>query len=158
MGRGQAALEFVSTYGFAFLALLITIGVLSYTGIFSLASLRSDECELPQGFVCADFIVNRLAGTPTVRLIITNTHGVNLTMNLANVTFDEVTQNWPPCTWVPVGTWQPATNLTLTCPFPNAAPYAVRQRYTGIVTLNFTQSSGGTYFHAVKGLVSITSQ
>lgn len=55
--HGQAALEYLFTYGWAFLAIIITIGALAYFGIFDFTSLRGTECTFPPGVVCNDYYI-----------------------------------------------------------------------------------------------------
>jgi len=42
--KGQAALEFLTTYGWAFLVILVMIGGLSYFGVFDFKSKMPDSC------------------------------------------------------------------------------------------------------------------
>ena len=43
--KSQAALEFLTTYGWAFLIILIMIGALSYFGILSPSKLLPNRCN-----------------------------------------------------------------------------------------------------------------
>jgi len=43
--RGQAALEFLSTYGWAFLVILVMIGALAYFGVLDPTQYVSDSCK-----------------------------------------------------------------------------------------------------------------
>lgn len=53
MKRGQAALEFLMTYGWAFLVVLILIGALAYFGVLSPKNFMGDKCLAPGGgFTC----------------------------------------------------------------------------------------------------------
>jgi len=42
--KGQAALEFLSTYGWAFLVVLVMIGALAYFGVLNPSSYAPDKC------------------------------------------------------------------------------------------------------------------
>ena len=57
--RGQAAMEFLMTYGWAILIMLVVIAVLFYLGVFTGGSVPK-RCILPAGFTCADyaFVIN----------------------------------------------------------------------------------------------------
>jgi hypothetical protein len=50
--RGQSAIEYLMTYGWAILALVIIIGVLVSTGILSPTYLISEECTLGSNLPC----------------------------------------------------------------------------------------------------------
>ena len=53
--RGQAAMEFLMTYGWAILVVLVVIGALAYFGILNPQTLLPERCELQQGFYCEDY-------------------------------------------------------------------------------------------------------
>jgi len=50
--RGQAAMEFLMTYGWAILAAVIVIGVLAYFGVFSPATYVPNQCTVSAPFGC----------------------------------------------------------------------------------------------------------
>jgi hypothetical protein len=53
--RGQAALEFLTTYGWAFLVILIMIGALAYFGILNPTNLLPSRCNMGSEFQCLDY-------------------------------------------------------------------------------------------------------
>lgn len=53
--RSQAALEFLTTYAWAFLVILITIGALYYFGIFDFSKYLPQKCLFNSQFECVDF-------------------------------------------------------------------------------------------------------
>ena len=53
----QAALEFLMTYGWAILAVLIAVFTLSYFGVLSPDKFFPDRCILPAGIACLDYRV-----------------------------------------------------------------------------------------------------
>jgi len=53
--KSQAALEFLTTYAWAFLVILITIGALYYFGIFDFGKFLPQKCIFPSQFECTDF-------------------------------------------------------------------------------------------------------
>lgn len=57
MRRGQVAMEFIMTYGWAILAVLVAIGALAYFGVLSPQRAIPERCILETGFNCRDFIV-----------------------------------------------------------------------------------------------------
>ncbi len=50
--KGQAALEFLTTYGWAFLVILVMIGALAYFGVLDPSRYVSESCSLPGGVTC----------------------------------------------------------------------------------------------------------
>ncbi|MFT4311578.1 MAG: hypothetical protein ACMXX7_03045 [Candidatus Woesearchaeota archaeon] len=55
--RGQAAVEFLTTYGWAFFVILAMLGSLSYFGVLDPTSFASDRCIISSPFSCTQFVV-----------------------------------------------------------------------------------------------------
>ena len=68
MKRAQAAMEFMLTYGWAILLVLVAIAVMMYFGILNVERLIPERCTLPQGFSCVNFKAN----TTAITLVILN--------------------------------------------------------------------------------------
>ena len=85
--RSQAALEFLTTYAWAFLALLITMGALYYFGIFDFSKFLPQKCVFPSQFECMDF---RFVGNPTneIGFKLINNIGEPLTVTGLTITND----------------------------------------------------------------------
>lgn len=71
---GQAALEFIMTYGWAILVVLVAIGALAYFGVLSPDKFLPAKCTLQSGIACVDHKV--IPTTVTVR--ITNSLGYDI--------------------------------------------------------------------------------
>ena len=77
MKKGQAAMEFLMTYGWAILVVLAAIGALAYFGVLSPESFLPEKCMLEPGVDCTGFKV-----TPTeTTLVMRNGMGRDLTVN-----------------------------------------------------------------------------
>ena len=55
--KAQAAIEFLATYGWAFLVILIAMGALSYFGILSPSKLLPDRCNFGAEIGCRDYAI-----------------------------------------------------------------------------------------------------
>ena len=66
--RAQAALEFLTTYGWAFLVILIMIGTLAYFGILSPSKVLPNRCTFGAEFQCEDYQISASADTFKLRL------------------------------------------------------------------------------------------
>ena len=55
--RAQAAMEFLMTYGWAILVVLIVIGALAYFGVLKPGGLLPEKCVFPSGINCVDHTV-----------------------------------------------------------------------------------------------------
>lgn len=78
MKKGQAAMEFLMTYGWAILVVLAAVAALAFFGVLSPQNLLPDKCLLPTGITCVD-----AAATSTdLTMVITNDIG----FEMSNVT------------------------------------------------------------------------
>lgn len=55
--KAQAALEFLTTYGWAFLVILIMMGAISYFGFLNPGSFLPKRCVISSEFACIDYRV-----------------------------------------------------------------------------------------------------
>jgi len=100
MRRGQAALEFLTTYGWAFLIILVMIGTISYFGILNPAKLLPSRCMTGSELNCGDY---RIRSDGTVELQLTQSMGKTIYLESFNCTWegtedniDMTPQTWPP--------------------------------------------------------------
>lgn len=82
--RSQAALEFLSTYAWAFIVIATTVGALYYYGIFDFAKFLPQQCIFPSQFKCLDFSL-----TPNlIRIKLSNSLGEDIRVTSILVTND----------------------------------------------------------------------
>ncbi len=86
--KGQAAMEFLMTYGWAILAAIIAIGVLAYFGVFSPGKYVSGSAIVTAPFYINAWNVqaNTGSGSPGVVLELRNNGGEDFTLQSINVT------------------------------------------------------------------------
>ncbi|MDP3764962.1 MAG: hypothetical protein Q8R04_00465 [Nanoarchaeota archaeon] len=83
--KSQAALEFLMTYGWAILVVLVAIGALAYFGVLSPDKFLPAKCTLPAGIACVDFKVAKDIDTVTpldqsgIDFVIRNSIGADMT-------------------------------------------------------------------------------
>lgn len=58
--RGQAALEYLTTYGWAILVIVIVIVALAWLGVFGVQGQVPDRCAFQQGLGCVDLRISHL--------------------------------------------------------------------------------------------------
>ena len=89
--KSQAALEFLTTYAWAFLVILIMVGALAYFGILNPSKLLPDRCNFGSEISCDKnrMIVNNI-DTTTLMMRLTNNFGTSVVVNksITNVTTD----------------------------------------------------------------------
>src|SRR3989338_3786003 len=74
MRKGQAAMEFLMTYGWAILVVLVVIGALDFFGLLSPATLLPEKCTFPVSISCTDHGFDE-AGTTTIVVVLQNGAG-----------------------------------------------------------------------------------
>ncbi|MCF7866758.1 hypothetical protein K9L67_04460 [Candidatus Woesearchaeota archaeon] len=80
--KGQAALEFLTTYGWAFMVILVMIGALAYFGVLNPQNLIPDQCAITSGFTCKDFSLT----TTSLSILGINNMGEQIDVSAFNVT------------------------------------------------------------------------
>ena len=101
--KSQAALEFLTTYAWAFVVIATTISALYYFGIFDFSKYLPQKCSFPSQFKCLDFSLK-----PTeARVKLVNNLGEDITLTSLQITNDAT----PPISCVPPPRfdWQHAT-------------------------------------------------
>ncbi|MBC8501183.1 MAG: hypothetical protein H8D38_05485 [DPANN group archaeon] len=81
--KGQAALEFLTTYGWAFLVILVMIGALAYFGVLNPSRFVPETCTLGAAFLCDDAVID--TGRVTIKMR-NNLEAINIT----NVTITDI--------------------------------------------------------------------
>lgn len=82
--KGQAAMEFLMTYGWAILVVLIAIGALAYFGVLNPGRFLPSSCTITPGISCEDFVV--VDGSDTITLTLRNGMGDDLDNVVVNIT------------------------------------------------------------------------
>jgi len=79
MKRGQAALEFLMTYGWAILVVLVAIGALAYFGVLRPEKLLPEKCVIAtgSGLYCDDYSANATGVTLRIKNMLAD--NVNVT-------------------------------------------------------------------------------
>lgn len=109
--KAQAAMEFLMTYGWAILVVLIAIGALAYFGVLSPDKFLPEKCVLASGsgLYCEEFSSSATADTVTLRI-------KNILAD--NAWVDSVSIDKPSCTVSDADTLIGAdntTDFTLSC-------------------------------------------
>ena len=100
--RAQAAMEFLMTYGWAILVVLIVVGALAYFGVLNPQNLIPEKCVFPTMLTCQDYLVTPGAsGTISVKLV--NGAGQDMSIYFVNFTADSTVFSTAPyeCKYVP---------------------------------------------------------
>ena len=84
--KSQAAMEFLMTYGWAILVVLVAIGALAYFGVLSPDRFLPAKCQLPAGIACTDF----RADTTGIYVVLRNGLGFDINSITVSISSDTV--------------------------------------------------------------------
>lgn len=158
MKKGQAAIEFLTTYGWAILVLLIVLAVLFTSGILSPNYLVSEECDFGTNMPCSFALFNQV-GSTKLSLRLFNGFAYKIQVNGVQLQTQDGTQTF---SWnggsFPVDL-ESGQNVTLTGTLSGSAiPESSIKRFVGNLTyvscapeINATACS--TLNHTVTGRV-----
>ena len=143
--RGQAAMEFLMTYGWAILVVLIAIGALAYFGVLTPSDFLPRSCTLMPGLDCSEFKVDTTLDQ--VQLFIRNGLGESIDFSSLNV--DTNLDGTGDCTVldpaaISDGALSPQLNIA-GCTIGNVGD-RFRGNIVGVYTL-----SGSTLTHSMSG-------
>jgi len=153
--KSQAALEFLTTYGWAFLVILIMIGTLAYFGVLSPSKVLPNRCLFGAEFQCLDHQISTTAGTFKFKL--KNNAGDSI-----NVDAGKITPSTESTTAVSCGASSAITSwkggeikeISLSCTnFANVGIVAGEKGKILVTIEYYSVASGGTYSKQVKGEV-----
>lgn len=90
--KAQAAFEFLTTYGWSILLILIMVGSLAYFGILDLRAVLPDSCILIPEIECLGYILAQTdLGTGVLRLKLKNKFNGQIVVNSWDVSSDSTT-------------------------------------------------------------------
>lgn len=138
--HGQAAMEYLVTYGWALLALVFVIALLIGTGAFSINSFSTQECTFQPDIPCSSFIIYKEASHTTLSYKISN--GLGFPINITGVNYTASGMGSPNTEVYPANPSEPITLLSgasaeLSYNFTGAAQPSEKDFKTVFVTLTF---------------------
>jgi hypothetical protein len=131
--RGQAAMEFLMTYGWAILAAVIAIGVLAWFGVFSPGRFMTETCVLSPPLACED---DSFANTSGVYLMIRN--GAGEQINVTGLSATDCGANDALGEVVGVGETNTVDDVGVVC----GTALDQGSRYRGTIMINYTMGEG----------------
>ena len=128
--RAQAALEFLTTYGWAFLVILIMIGTLAYFGILNPSKVLPNRCNFGSELQCLDYQLSK----DSLKLRLKNDAGEPI--DVSSVTF------------------QSESTTVFACSTPPTLPTSWKSGE--VKELIWTGCTGGGLVQGEKGKVELT--
>ncbi len=158
--KSQAALEFLTTYAWAFLVILIMIGTLAYFGILRPSKVLPDRCNFGAEISCLDYRIAK-PGINTFDLRLKNNVGEPIILQTINLSSHSATAysctlsspSTLPYTW----NSDTVTDFSFTNCNPAAAGFVSGDKAKVFVTLTYyLAKSSATYTRQVAGEVFAT--
>jgi len=84
--KGQAAMEFILTYGWAIIVVLLMISALAYVGVLNPQNFLPSKCLFNAGLGCNDHVIFDDGSGIKVTLILTNNFGSPISVSDINIT------------------------------------------------------------------------
>ena len=149
--KSQAALEFLTTYGWAFLVILIMIGTLAYFGILSPSKILPNRCNFGSEFQCLDYQI----GASSFKLRLKNGIGEPIDVTAITLSAESATAYscGAPSPALPISSWKSGEikDITWTC---SGGGMVAGEKGKVLVTIRYNSvASGSTYGKDVKGEV-----
>jgi hypothetical protein len=151
--RAQAAVEFLTTYGWAFLIIIITIGALYYSGILDFGRYLPEECVFPSQFTCQDFTMDS-AAPGTIKFKLANNIGEKVKITYANVTNDA--DPALSCTSLPIPNvdWDNGAEHEFSFSGCTGSDFLPQERIEALFTLRwYSENTVGNPQHTIKGKI-----
>lgn len=163
--KAQSALEFLTTYGWAFLVILIMIGALSYFGVLDPSKFLPDKCLFGAGLgSCQEFTVTP-GGNGDILFRLINNFGSAITVSstsTATVTGISATCAAPTMSFGPgtlptnplssgLSNWNASQSMLFNI---TGCTIVTGERPTATVNFVYT-IAGQTYSKAVEGVISV---
>ena len=154
--KSQAGFEFLTTYGWAFLVILIMISTLAYFGILTPSNVLPSRCNIGAEFQCIDHQISATGGTFRLRL----KNGVGGAVTVSSIALSTESTTTYTCSLsqvdgvaatFPVTGWQAGdiNDYLFTC---SGGGLAAGTKGKVLVTVNYyTAASGASYTKQVKG-------
>ncbi len=83
---GQAAMEYLVTYGWALLVLFVVVAYLLTSGAFSANSFAAQECVFQPDLPCSPFVLYTQSGATVLKFTLTNGLGFPISISEINYT------------------------------------------------------------------------
>ena len=154
--KGQAALEFLTTYGWAFLVILIMISTLAYFGVLKPSRLLPDRCSTGPEFECQDFQISHTDNVIKIRL--KNNMGDPVSVTSINVSSESavaLTCTGPGA----IGTWgtSDVKDITFTNCNSDAVGFIKDEKGKVFFSMRYNSvRSGSGYSHDLNGEILST--
>ena len=162
MKKGQAALEYLVTYGWAFLAILVVLGALAYFGLLTPARYLPARCEFGVQLECVDYVLEDSVSysgltLDRIRLQFRNNFGDDI--EITDITPQEGEGIFNPPAGDPMRISQGNVSEIIHFYYNQFSPMLIEdEKQSVILTITFRRDSPGSPEHNVTGEIFATVQ
>ena len=148
--KGQAALEFLSTYVLAFLGITIALGGLYYFGVFDFSKYLPQKCLFPTQMKCIDFSLK------TDKLNLKLVNGLGEDISVTSILLKDDSLNPVSCSGMPSPfVWVADTEVDISFTGCSRGSYVPGERVNLKVELNyFAPSTPSQPNHVINGKIN----
>lgn len=158
--KGQAALEYIVTYGWGFIVILVVLGGLAYFGYLNPTRYVPSRCSYGVQLECVDYkLEERIDGADngTVTLVLRNNFGADINLTIIQLANGINPKSVDPINLKPI-TVVRGNSTTISYTLKGATPILIeKERISVPLIITFQRSIGGP-LHNVTGEVFTTIQ
>lgn len=152
--KGQVSLEFLTTYGWAFLVALIAIGALAYFGVLNPSKYTPKRCNFGSEVQCNDYrigLVGGASGAPNITMRLTN--GMGKTVNVTAIDVTNTASNRLTCASPNSLLWYDGEvkDFSIACTVGTGGLIIGEKAKVQIKMTYYDIISGSSYIHKVNG-------
>jgi hypothetical protein len=150
--RGQVALEFLSTYGWAFMVILLMIGALAYFGVLNPDKFLPQRCNTGPEFTCTEFMV---VNSGYLSFKVVNNVGQSIAdVHVTSASWDK--EDLDSC-FVPQETISPGDIIEIICDFDEEKFPPIGNKIKFSVNLDYRPVTV-SYYHPLYAEIYVTLQ
>ncbi|HLD19385.1 MAG TPA: hypothetical protein VJB90_05255 [Candidatus Nanoarchaeia archaeon] len=148
--KGQAAIEFLMTYGWAIMTVLGVVGVLLYFNFLNPSLLLPDKCELGYRLSCNDFLLKQGSPDGTFQVSTSNIFPDEIVITFINVSNSHYPDTY--CALAGIFTLKQGNTTTIPVICSNLNQITERGKLAFDVKINYYfQNAGPTYSYDLYG-------
>ncbi|MFH1400567.1 MAG: hypothetical protein ABIH41_03545 [Nanoarchaeota archaeon] len=145
MKQGQAAIEFLTTYGWAMLLILFIITIIIYFGLLNPQVQVKAYCDFGPQMACSDFAIGQDAGEGKIAIYLQNHYGTTMDFNATSFEVNIISCNG-------INSLANGRVGLLSCNYSDNN-YGAGDRLRIPLMIKFRQSGAATWYN-VSGVVS----
>lgn len=157
--KAQAAMEFLMTYGWALLVVLVAIAALALFGILSPSRFLPDRCDVGTGLMCVDFNAIPTADGDASDITIFLNNGIGQTLRDVRLNATECRDENGAVTGVSTFVGNIAEGRTVRIELNDCYGTAPGSRFRSELVMTYTSTTEGEQIqHMRRGAISVQVQ